>query len=367
LEMIKRPQNFRPVTVKSTSFSCSDDRDPADDNSLRTPGGDFAEFLYLLSWRFAEYNEAFTQHTVDTLFTNYLQWSPRLAFYYHTDDDAVRRIKASLVIDGEFDKSDFLDILNPPEYVQKALLRKLREPNNQGCLFLRLLAKRPSLFGVPRRAFRFLINSLFSTLWNQNKMGIITVKKNGRYINLRIRLYRKVKVIISQGKHFHGAWLNIKNSDDCRSEGIATLFPPHQDLSVVAGIGNFKTTLSLNQAFALAQAKAAQSDASNPLFDWREMAGMQDAPPPPPPPPVEFVYRPPELQPRQVLVYHEEAADALRLELALFYQKQSPGSIWRKALRNIRGIARASVQLYKMALCEHMSEFDILVISPPLP
>ena len=33
---------------------------------------------------------------------------------------------------------------------------------------------------------------------------------------------------------------------------------------------------------------------------------MQDAPPLPPPPPVEFVYRPPELQPRQVLVYHEE-------------------------------------------------------------
>lgn len=45
-----RPIDARMVEVISTSFSCVDGREPMDDASLRTLGGDMGEFINLITY-----------------------------------------------------------------------------------------------------------------------------------------------------------------------------------------------------------------------------------------------------------------------------------------------------------------------------
>ena len=194
-----RPTDFRLVDARMTSLSCTDDRlviiralqrnrskwsrcadvfhflfalslrsDPADDSSLRVPGGDFGEFLYFLQLYEYINVQPIEPETVDMLFSNYLQvlhwistkitpccssfslpvclgfycssvsvctvfslkqpfvfqYTKKPAIYFHTDEvdtativihsnlnsppfqyqDAVFRIKSILVADDDFDR-----------------------------------------------------------------------------------------------------------------------------------------------------------------------------------------------------------------------------------------------------------------------
>jgi len=215
-----------------------DGRQFDDVTPLRTPGGDFVEFLVLLS-EFQKNEEALTQPIVDDLFYHYidtpdnsdrrLQSDPiyRTRFYYHTDVEAVQKIQEALALqrtgnstssqlaNGEQGEQGVsFDLSYPLVYLQDDIMNLLMEPDYHGCLHLRLIMTYPTLYDIDLGVTRMLIQSYFKLLWNRDKMGTRTGDL----------LYKRLKFVVAEGAHREIAWFNLRTNRKCWGEQIAPVF-----------------------------------------------------------------------------------------------------------------------------------------------
>lgn len=194
------------VRVSGASFSCVDGRMPhggslesarTEARSLHAFGGDMGEFVLLLGLlERRAIGGRFYESTVENLMRSWIDTPARSAvhrpsFYFHSDEEALARVAASLgyelshrnaswtdpaaagspavgpapklqVQSGAAEKAEdeqlpFLDFTNPPLHLQTLLLQALVRPDNQGCAHLRLMMTYPELYGVPLHVIQWAI------------------------------------------------------------------------------------------------------------------------------------------------------------------------------------------------------------------
>eukprot|EP01006_Ploeotia_vitrea_P053158 TRINITY_DN67760_c4_g1_i1.p3 TRINITY_DN67760_c4_g1~~TRINITY_DN67760_c4_g1_i1.p3 ORF type:complete len:401 (+),score=192.95 TRINITY_DN67760_c4_g1_i1:36-1238(+) len=224
IEFVGRPEDFRMVDSHQMSFSCIDGRSPLDDVSLRTPGGDFGEFVYAMAEHQKIVGKLY-QPQVDMLMASFLQFRKAESFYYHTDVEAVKKIEQALIDMGKMTKGQILDLVNPPLRLREDILKLLAKPEHHGCLHIRLMLTHPDLYGIDANLVHMILKAYFSIMWNRDQIGVGAFGE--QQVSSPFELWKALKFVLSEGRHREKAWVNVFNSKKCTAEGVSTLFPPH--------------------------------------------------------------------------------------------------------------------------------------------
>lgn len=209
------------INVESASFACIDGRDSDRvGHMLRTPGGDFAEWVYLLT-EYLDVGKSKHQELADAWLYEYIDQRRRgnehSQFYFHTDADAVRQLMKCVQIAGPL-----LDMVNPPEHLQIKILQCLKTvPETHGCMHIRMMLKYPEKMGVTKKAIGFAIESYFKLLWRKDKFS-----QNGP-------LHNRLFFSMTEKKHKEKSMFWVRNSYTCLEEGVATLPKPTNDVYVI--------------------------------------------------------------------------------------------------------------------------------------
>lgn len=153
------------------SESCVDGRE--EHAVLGTPGGDAGELLLALATVEDLIGRALQDREVASLFDAYTKGFGR--FYFHTDDDALDRLRVDLSGDSRFrelalaDRADAVADLvsHPPPELRDALIEHLLKPENVGCGHLRLILTDPRAYGVRLELARTLGRVAFEHLWDE--------------------------------------------------------------------------------------------------------------------------------------------------------------------------------------------------------
>lgn len=203
----------RLATVEHSSFACCDGRQ-VDTSSPRAFGGDFGEFLNMLS--LVDKNEGYklTQEIVDSLFYDWIDVPKSRGkhemFYYHTDLSALSKLTWYLKKKHDWRGESLIDLTNVPEALQEDVLAALAIPDHHGCIHLRLALSFPQRYGTSVRIFGMLVRSYFSTMWDKQRRG-----KDGKTL-----LYTRIRYVVSQGGHRERAFFSVNETPQCQSERV---------------------------------------------------------------------------------------------------------------------------------------------------
>lgn len=352
-KIVGRPDDMRLVSVRHAAFSCVDGRDPVDDRALRTPGGDAAEFVYMLhAWD--KHVKTVYQSLVDKLLYKWLVYGGRKAFTLETDEEAVDGIARKLTASGDFFKEDILDLTTPPGDLQKTLREELQRPSNQGNAHLRLMMKHPKEYGVKAEIVQMVISSFFTLLWNKDTEVLEAFDVGTRTATRKMQLHRRLKLVVRSGKRREGAWINVSNIPGCEAEGVASLFAPHHDFYP-------RRYHDLRDA-GLAERAVARADLAA-----KAAAGGEDAAPEAQDVPggeADDPARDPTLpRPRQVMVFHAGAVNTLRKQLSEFMRDSGNVAVpTAVALKEIQRVGRHAAALTRLFSTRAVPEYDLRVL-----
>eukprot|EP00744_Colponema_vietnamica_P002558 GILI01003993.1.p1 GENE.GILI01003993.1~~GILI01003993.1.p1 ORF type:complete len:399 (+),score=140.95 GILI01003993.1:160-1356(+) len=203
--LIGRPAELQHVNVDEQYFSCMDGR--ANKPVFATPGGDLGEFVLALSVYedLLGGNRKLDQAAVDTYFTEYLKFIKRPVFYMCTDDSAVDHLEREIEIEG-------LDIRTPPARVLKQVERAVAEPDNVGCMHLKMLLKYPELYAIRQPITEMALRAFYKVLWD----------KAHPY-------QQKLKLEIFPKGHNETAFVEIRSSPTCLQQKMSPLVTPKKE------------------------------------------------------------------------------------------------------------------------------------------
>jgi hypothetical protein len=149
----------------TTTLGCVDSR--ADEATFGTPGGDLAELAMGLYVYHNLTNRAPDYASVKTIFRLFLQKHVSVSrpFYYHTDDNRIRRLFAEVGAKLGRNVTSF-PFRSPGANELNVWLGEVAQSYAQGCGHLRLMIESPAMYGMgSARVLQDLIRAFYEEMW----------------------------------------------------------------------------------------------------------------------------------------------------------------------------------------------------------
>jgi len=207
--------------AKLTLHHFSDVEARTDVPVMGTPGGDLAEFFFMVQAAERLQMRWFDAAAVHALMRSYLLRTPKLSFYHATDVQAAGRLAAAV-------GAGSLDLKAPPPALKWNLLQQLPKPEHTGSRFLRLLlgrcTERAGSTGdahvQPRDQLRCALLretllAFYRLLWSLGD------DHQSSWVRAKLRL-----VVWDAPAFAENAWLKVSIRQECADSAVAPLLPP---------------------------------------------------------------------------------------------------------------------------------------------
>ena len=204
---IGNPLKLSWAKVPKHHFSAVDGR--TSHPVLGTPGGDLGEWVIALSIYEGMTNRELGLADVKRMLKEYLRFTTKMSFYYHTDRTSTEKI-------GRILTQDRLDLTETPQNddIKSSLLQELVLPSNVGSEHFRMMLEKWHKFNVRKELVVHCIHSYFEILWD--KVATPPV-------------WQKLRLVTVEGQSMEKAFVKIDVSPDCVVNQVAPLIRPRKE------------------------------------------------------------------------------------------------------------------------------------------